>query len=124
MWCVQAFALRFLADHNFDFNTLFSKGICYTKMSEMANTYDKCVFNVGGHDPHTRTFDCLSVAHQNQFDQVMVDIEEFVYDSKSERIKSFTVKSMSLKKAIFHKVNKVYAGTGVFFQYSKTSDEA
>lgn len=54
----------------------------------------------------------------------MVEIEDWVYDSTSAKKKTFTIKSTSLKKAIFRKVNKVYMNTGVFFQHSKTDSTA
>ena len=57
-------------------------------------------------------------------DSVMSQIEEWVYDSTSDKRKSFTIKSNSLKKAIQRKVNKLYYGTGVYFQYSKNTHTA
>ena len=55
--------MRFLAQNNFDFNTLFRKAINYAKKSEFKELHDKCVYRVGKHDPNVRTFEALSTSH-------------------------------------------------------------
>jgi len=54
----------------------------------------------------------------------MKEIEDWVYNPTSEKRKVFTINSISLRKAVFRQVNKIYIGTGVFFSYDRSKPEA
>ena len=55
--------MNFLATNNFDFNMLFRSPINYTRTTEFADIYQKCVFKVGRYNPDARVCEALSVAH-------------------------------------------------------------
>ena len=45
--------------------------------------YEKCIFTVAKYNPQVRTFDALSIKHLQELDRLMIQIEEWVYDTKS-----------------------------------------
>lgn len=47
----------------------------------------------------------------------MDQIEEWVYDARSERERPFNIGSYSLRKALAKQVTKVYMGTGIFTDF-------
>jgi hypothetical protein len=53
----------------------------------------------------------------------MGKIEDWVYDVRSEREKSFKIGSYSLRKALSKQVTKVYIGTGIFTEFQRDSPQ-
>lgn len=115
--------MRFLAQNNFDFNTLFRSAINYAKRSEFGDILDKCVYRVGKHDPHVRTFEALSTSHQVQLERIMEEVKEWVYNPNSEKKLFFTIQSPSVRKCLDKQVKAEYMGSGVFYNWSRASTE-
>ena len=65
----------------------------------------------------------LSAAHQKRLEELMVEIDDFVYDPQSGPTKTFEISSYSLKKALSKEVTKVYKGTGLFTEYQRKCHE-
>ena len=49
----------------------------------------------------------------------MVQIDNWVYDSQSEKKLTLDIKSYSLRKALHKQVTKVYLNMGVFVDYQR-----
>ena len=121
---VQVSAIRFLAQNNFDFNTLFSSPINYTRLSELDKVNEQCVFKVGKYNPDVRSFEALSTENQNQLETMMEEIKEWVYTSNSTKRMDFTINSVGVRKALDKQVKKEYMGSGMFFNWTRAKPEA
>ena len=81
------------------------------------------MFKIGNYNPDVRVFEALSTSNQEQLEQMMSQIKEWVYDSASEKRLSFTIKSIGLRKQLDKQVKKEYMNSGMFFNWSRTSQE-
>jgi len=61
----------------------------------------------------------LSQTHQKRLEELMVEVEDFVYDPNTPESLTFLIESNSLKKALSKRVTDVYMGTGVFTDYNR-----
>ena len=65
----------------------------------------------------------LSQTHQKRLEDMMSDIEDFVYDPNTTETHVIEVESYSLRKALSKRVTDVYMRTGVFAEFNRQSPE-
>ena len=98
--------MAFLNKHHFDFNTLFEKGVSFSRLTEKDKLNSLCtekiarMFQFVPWSGSLRAFSTLSKAHVEKSEELMVAIENFVYDPTSEEAIVFEVESYALKKEL------------------------
>ena len=70
--------------NNFDFNKLFDKGISYGRIGNKQAIRELCRQKVTKTLEMIRSCSVLSKSHQKQLDDMMDEIEKFVFDPTTE----------------------------------------
>ena len=68
-----------------------------------------------------KTFDEADaiIKREKLFEEIMDDIEDFVYDPNTTENRLIDIESYSLRKALSKRVTDVYMGTGVFAEFNR-----
>lgn len=77
---MKSSAVSFLVKNNFDFNGLFDRGIGYSRFSKLDELRHLCKQQVTRNFQSTRSFAMLSKTHQKELEDLMDEVEQFVYD--------------------------------------------
>lgn len=116
-------SVSFLIENNFNFNKLFEKGINFGRYSEEEHLRSLCRQKATKNFESVRSYSVLSQTHQKRLEEMMLEIENFVYDPNTTEDLTFQIESYSLKKALSKRVTDVYLGTGVFTEFNRQSPE-
>lgn len=110
--------MYFLAENKFDFNKLFNEAINYVRESEFESLKQKSLYDITKSHPATRQYSALSTANMKALENLLKEVDDFVYDKASKLEHELKIASFSLKKALDKKLKEKYSGTGIFLNYS------
>ena len=77
----------------------------------------QCELHVTDSKPSEKTYLALSWSHQEELENYMKLIEDFVYDVRTTKFVEFEIRSDALKKTIQRLVKKAYLNTGIFVDF-------
>lgn len=115
----QSGAVTFLLQNSFDFNKLFENGINYGRYTDQEFIKSRCHMKVMKSLETTRFHVTLSNRHVKVLEQMMKQIEDFVYDPNAKETLTFHIQSYALKKALGKEVTILYMNTGLFTEFTR-----
>ena len=123
---LQSSTIAQLSRQKFDFTTLLSKGITYSRYAPEERTRDLCEEKIRGgglNGANKWRLAKLGPVHEEKMDAIMLEIEKYVYDPVRKKDKVIKIESYSMRRALEDRVKKVYKNTGVFTEISRIHPE-